>query len=78
MIWNGIVGAFEFEAFHSDTQAIAHAAAARKGFTLAVGGDAIAAIEKFHLADRIDYISSVGGAFLGYVEGKGLPALTAL
>ncbi|QKK01513.1 MAG: phosphoglycerate kinase [Pseudomonadota bacterium] len=78
VIWNGPVGVFEFEAFHSGTQAIAHAVAACDGFTLAGGGDTIAAIEKFHVADRIDYISTAGGAFLEYVEGKPLPALQAL
>ncbi|NBD96241.1 MAG: phosphoglycerate kinase [Gammaproteobacteria bacterium] len=78
VIWNGPVGVFEFEAFHSGTQAIAHAVAACKGFTLAGGGDTIAAIEKFHVADRIDYISTAGGAFLEYVEGKQLPAVAAL
>jgi len=78
VIWNGPVGVFEFEAFHSGTQAIAHAVAACPGFTLAGGGDTIAAIEKFHVADRIDYISTAGGAFLETVEGKKLPALKAL
>jgi phosphoglycerate kinase len=78
VVWNGPVGVFEFEAFHSGTQAIAHAVAACKGFTLAGGGDTIAAIEKFHVADRIDYISTAGGAFLEYVEGKELPAVQAL
>ena len=68
----------EFEVFHSDTHAIAHAIAVCKGFTLAGGGDTIAAIEKFHVADRIDYISTAGGAFLGYVEGKELTAFGAL
>jgi len=78
VLWNGPVGVFEFEAFHSGTQSIAHAVAACDGFTLAGGGDTIAAIEKFHVADRIDYISTAGGAFLEYVEGKELPALKAL
>jgi len=78
VIWNGPVGVFEFESFHSGTQAVAHAVAGCKGFTLAGGGDTIAAIEKFHVADRIDYISTAGGAFLEYVEGKELPALKAL
>ena len=78
VIWNGPVGVFEFEAFHSGTRAIAHSVAACPGFTLAGGGDTIAAIEKFHVADRIDYISTAGGAFLEYVEGKNLPALKAL
>ncbi len=78
VIWNGPLGVFEFEAFHSGTQAIAHAVAACEGFTLAGGGDTIAAIEKYRVADRIDYISTAGGAFLEYVEGKELPALQAL
>ena len=78
VIWNGPVGVFEFEAFHSGTAAVAHAVAACKGFTLAGGGDTIAAIEKFHVGERIDYISTAGGAFLEYVEGKTLPALAAL
>jgi len=78
VIWNGPVGVFEFEAFHSGTHAIAHAVAACEGFTLAGGGDTIAAIEKYKVADRIDYISTAGGAFLEYVEGKALPAIKAL
>ena len=78
VLWNGPVGVFEFESFHSGTQAIAHAVAACKGFTLAGGGDTIAAIEKYHVGDKIDYISTAGGAFLEYVEGKELPALKAL
>ncbi len=78
VIWNGPLGVFEFDAFHSGTQAIAHAVAACEGFTLAGGGDTIAAIEKFKVADRIDYISTAGGAFLEYVEGKELPAIKAL
>jgi phosphoglycerate kinase len=78
VIWNGPVGVFEFESFHSGTQAIAHAVAGCKGFTLAGGGDTIAAIEKYHVADKIDYISTAGGAFLEYVEGRELPALKAL
>jgi len=78
VIWNGPLGVFEFESFHSGTQAVAHAVAGCKGFTLAGGGDTIAAIEKYHVADKIDYISTAGGAFLEYVEGKELPALAAL
>ena len=78
VIWNGPLGVFEFESFHSGTQAIAHAVAACEGYTLAGGGDTIAAIEKFKVRDRIDYISTAGGAFLEYVEGKELPALKAL
>lgn len=78
VIWNGPVGVFEFDAFHSGTQAVARAVAACAGFTLAGGGDTIAAIEKFHVADKVDYISTAGGAFLEYVEGKELPAIAAL
>lgn len=70
VIWNGPIGVFEFEAFHSGTQAIAHAVAACEGFTLAGGGDTIAAIEKYKVADRIDYISTAGGAFLESVWGR--------
>ncbi len=78
VIWNGPLGVFEFEAFHSGTQTIAQAVAECEGFTLAGGGDTIAAIEKFHVAGQIDYISTAGGAFLEYVEGKPLPAIVAL
>ncbi|MFW6339696.1 MAG: phosphoglycerate kinase [Wenzhouxiangella sp.] len=78
VIWNGPVGVFEFENFRSGTSAIAHAVAACEGFSLAGGGDTIAAIEKFGIADRIDYISTAGGAFLEYVEGRELPAVAAL
>jgi len=78
VIWNGPVGVFEFENFRSGTSAIAHAVAACEGFSLAGGGDTIAAIEKFRIADQIDYISTAGGAFLEYVEGRELPAVAAL
>jgi len=78
VIWNGPVGVFEFEAFAGGTKAIAKAVGACSGFTLAGGGDTIAAIEKFGVADKVDYISTAGGAFLEYVEGKSLPALQAL
>ena len=78
VLWNGPLGVFEFDAFHSGTQALARAVAACDGFTLAGGGDTIAAIEKFKVADQVDYISTAGGAFLEYVEGKTLPALAAL
>ncbi len=78
VLWNGPVGVFEFEAFGAGTRAIAEAVARCEGFTLAGGGDTIAAIEKFGVADQVDYISTAGGAFLEYVEGKPLPALLAL
>ena len=78
VLWNGPVGVFEFDSFNSGTKAIAEAVAHCSGFTLAGGGDTIAAIEKFGVADQINYISTAGGAFLEYVEGKTLPALKAL
>ena len=78
VLWNGPVGVFEFENFRSGTSAIAHAVAACEGFSLAGGGDTIAAIEKFRIGERIDYISTAGGAFLEYVEGRELPAVAAL
>lgn len=78
VLWNGPVGVFEFDAFSQGTRAISQAVAKCKGFTLAGGGDTIAAIEKFKVADQVDYISTAGGAFLEYVEGKTLPALKAL
>ncbi|MDR9453115.1 MAG: phosphoglycerate kinase [Wenzhouxiangella sp.] len=78
ILWNGPVGVFEFDAFGGGTRAIAKAVAQSSGFSLAGGGDTIAAIEKYGVADDIDYISTAGGAFLEYVEGKPLPALQAL
>ncbi len=78
VLWNGPVGVFEFDNFRSGTRAIAHAVAACRGFSLAGGGDTIAAIEKFGIADQIDYISTAGGAFLEFVEGRALPAVVAL
>lgn len=78
VLWNGPVGVFEFDAFSQGTRAISKAVAKCSGFTLAGGGDTIAAIEKFKVADQVDYISTAGGAFLEYVEGKTLPALKAL
>jgi phosphoglycerate kinase len=78
VLWNGPVGVFEFDAFSSGTHVIAQAVADCQGFTLAGGGDTIAAIEKFGVADQVNYISTAGGAFLEYVEGNTLPALKAL
>lgn len=78
ILWNGPVGAFEIEQFGEGTEAIAQAIAESKGFSVAGGGDTLAAIEKYHIADKIDYISTGGGAFLSYLEGKPLPAIVAL
>ena len=78
IIWNGPVGVFEFEQFGEGTRAIAHAIARSKAFSLAGGGDTLAAIEKYGVEDGISYISTGGGAFLEFVEGKKLPAVAAL
>ena len=72
------MGAFEIEQFSKGTQAIAKAVADSAGFSVAGGGDTLAAIEAYKVADKIDYISTGGGAFLSFLEGKELPAITAL
>lgn len=78
ILWNGPVGAFEIEQFAKGTQTIAKAIADSKGFSVAGGGDTLAAIEKYHVAKKINYISTGGGAFLAFLEGKKLPAIVAL
>jgi phosphoglycerate kinase len=78
ILWNGPVGAFEVKQFSEGTEAIAHAIAASSGFSVAGGGDTLAAIEAYHVADKIDYISTGGGAFLTFLENKPLPAIVAL
>jgi phosphoglycerate kinase len=78
IIWNGPVGVFEFEQFGEGTRAIAQAIASSKAFSLAGGGDTLAAIEKYGVEDGISYISTGGGAFLEFVEGKTLPAVAIL
>ena len=78
IVWNGPVGVFEVDQFAKGTEAIARAIADSKAFSIAGGGDTIAAIHKFGIADRIDYISTAGGAFLEFLEGKTLPAVAAL
>ena len=77
-MWNGPVGVFEFDAFADGTRAIGEAIAASPAFSIAGGGDTVAAIAKFGLADRISYISTGGGAFLEFLEGKTLPAVEIL
>lgn len=78
IIWNGPVGVFEIEAFSHGTEAICQAIASSDAFSLAGGGDTLAAIEKYGIADKISYISTGGSAFLAYLEGKKLPAVAML
>ncbi len=78
IVWNGPVGVFEFDNFAYGTRAVAEAIGRSSAFSLAGGGDTLAAIEKFGVADEIGYISTGGGAFLEFVEGKTLPAVAAL
>ncbi len=78
VVWNGPVGVFEFDQFGDGTKAIAMAIANTKAFTLAGGGDTIAAIQKYDIFDKVSYISTAGGAFLEYLEGKTLPAVAML
>jgi phosphoglycerate kinase len=78
IIWNGPVGVFEFDQFGGGTKAMAEAIAASPAFSVAGGGDTLAAIDKYGVADRISYISTGGGAFLEFVEGKTLPAVAIL
>ncbi len=78
IVWNGPVGVFEFDAFAHGTETIARAIARSPAFSLAGGGDTLAAIAKYGIADEIDYISTGGGAFLEVLEGKTLPALEIL
>lgn len=78
VIWNGPVGVFEFENFRHGTQAVAEAIAESNCFSIAGGGDTLAAIGMFDIADQVSYISTGGGAFLEYVEGKKLPAIEVL
>ena len=78
IVWNGPVGVFEFNAFSAGTRAIAAAIAGSPAFSIAGGGDTVAAISAFGITDRISYISTGGGAFLEFLEGKTLPAVAAL
>jgi phosphoglycerate kinase len=78
VLWNGPVGVFEFDQFGEGTKAIADAIASSGAYSLAGGGDTLAAIEKYGVADGISYISTGGGAFLEFVEGKTLPAVAML
>ncbi|WP_447527307.1 phosphoglycerate kinase [Vreelandella sp. TE19] len=78
ILWNGPVGVFEIDQFGKGTEALSRAIADSPAFSIAGGGDTLAAIDKYAISDRVSYISTGGGAFLEYVEGKELPAVTAL
>jgi phosphoglycerate kinase len=78
IVWNGPVGVFEFDQFGNGTKTLAMAIAESKGFSIAGGGDTLAAIAKYGIADRVGYISTGGGAFLEFLEGKVLPAVDIL
>ena len=78
IIWNGPVGVFEFDQFAEGTKTLSLAIAKSAGFSIAGGGDTLAAVDKYEIADQVSYISTGGGAFLEYVEGKELPAVALL
>ncbi len=78
VVWNGPVGVFEFDAFGKGTEVLAQAIAKSQAFSIAGGGDTLAAVEKYGVEKGISYISTGGGAFLEFLEGKELPAVTAL
>ncbi|MBI3345687.1 MAG: phosphoglycerate kinase [Burkholderiales bacterium] len=78
IVWNGPLGVFEIEKFSHGTRMLATAIAGSKAFSIAGGGDTVAAVNQFDIADRIDYVSTAGGAFLEFLEGKTLPAVRAL
>jgi len=78
VVWNGPVGVFEFDAFGKGTETLARAIAASPAFSIAGGGDTLAAVDKYGIAESVSYISTGGGAFLEFLEGKTLPAVAAL
>src|SRR5204863_3457827 len=78
IVWNGPVGVFEYDQFAGGTKVVAEAIAASQAFSIAGGGDTLAAIAKFGIADKISYISTGGGAFLEFLEGRKLPAVEIL
>ena len=78
IVWNGPVGVFEFDQFGEGTKALSLAIAESSAFSIAGGGDTLAAVDKYHIADKVSYISTGGGAFLEFLEGKQLPAVAIL
>jgi phosphoglycerate kinase len=78
IVWNGPVGVFEFDQFGEGTRVLSQAIAASSAFSIAGGGDTLAAVDKYGISDQISYISTGGGAFLEFLEGKQLPAVTLL
>jgi phosphoglycerate kinase len=78
VVWNGPVGVFEFDQFGEGTRVLGEAIAKSGAFSIAGGGDTLAAVDKYNIADRISYISTGGGAFLEFLEGKTLPAVDML
>jgi phosphoglycerate kinase len=78
VVWNGTVGVFEFDAFGRGTETLARAIAESKAFSIAGGGDTLAAVDKYGIEDKVSYISTGGGAFLEFLEGKTLPAVAML
>ncbi|MEW4983545.1 MAG: phosphoglycerate kinase [Cycloclasticus sp.] len=78
IVWNGPLGVFEFDQFAEGTKTLAQAIADSDGFSIAGGGDTLAAVDKYNIADKVSYISTGGGAFLEFLEGKALPAVTVL
>jgi phosphoglycerate kinase len=78
VVWNGPVGVFEFDAFGKGTETLARAIAASPAFSIAGGGDTLAAVDKYGIENDVSYISTGGGAFLEFLEGKELPAVAAL
>jgi phosphoglycerate kinase len=78
IVWNGPVGVFEFDQFEGGTKTLAMAIANSDAFSIAGGGDTLAAVDKYNIEDKISYISTGGGAFLEFLEGKKLPAVEIL